>query len=253
MTSLSVVERDGILVVDSRLIAEDLGVKHSDWFQNIVLTYQTEIEQEFGILRFENGKIPEAARRGRPERFAWLTEDQSTVLMTYSKNTDRVRECKRNLVKAFSKAKNLIQEQGDRIKELQLQLELAKTQERLTENQQRLLATVHLLETVAPGLAPLALGKSDAVVTRVEYVDRVITDKGTFEGIGIGYLQQRFGFKNTKQTWSWLESIGYGKFSGKWDLQLSAVEQHKLSVEVFEELVQKFASKEGDRQLLIGE
>lgn len=40
MTDLSVFDYgDGTLVVDSRLIAEDLGLDHNDWFNNVVLNY----------------------------------------------------------------------------------------------------------------------------------------------------------------------------------------------------------------------
>ncbi|RUR74889.1 hypothetical protein PCC6912_50670 [Chlorogloeopsis fritschii PCC 6912] len=94
---------------------------------------------------------------------------------------------------------------NDRLRELELQLELAKTQERLSINQHKLLATVHLLETISPGLAPLALGNPSAVVERTEYIERVITPDGeAHEGVGITHIQRRLGFKTTKQAWAWL-------------------------------------------------
>jgi hypothetical protein len=136
---------------------------------------------------------------------------------------------------------------------LKLQVELAKTQERLSNNQQKLLATVYLLECVSPGLAPLALGKVDAVVERIEYIDRTITDQGIYEGVGITYIQKKYGFKNTTKAWEWLESVGMGKASGVWQLQLSAVESHKLPPYALAEIAKKFSNKEGDRQLLLGE
>lgn len=40
------------LVVDSRICAEMLDVKHSDWLRNIVRRYQGEIEADFGKVRF---------------------------------------------------------------------------------------------------------------------------------------------------------------------------------------------------------
>ncbi len=46
---------DGVRVVDSRLIAEALGVNHADWFRNVVLKYKDDIEAKFSLLRFENG------------------------------------------------------------------------------------------------------------------------------------------------------------------------------------------------------
>jgi len=102
-------DRNVSLVVDSRLIAEVLGVNHGDWVRNIIKKYQPEIEEDFGAIRFENGFNGVGSNGGKAEVYALLTEDQATCLMTYSKNTDQVRAAKRNLVKSFAKAKDLLQ------------------------------------------------------------------------------------------------------------------------------------------------
>ena len=57
MTNLTVSENNGVLVVDSRLIAVELGIKHGDWMRNVVAKYQSQTEQAFGQLRFENGTV----------------------------------------------------------------------------------------------------------------------------------------------------------------------------------------------------
>lgn len=101
-------DRNASLVVDSRLIAEVLGVNHGAWMTNIVKKYQAEIEQDFGKVRFENGTVVNSVGAVNTTIYALLTEDQATCLMTYSKNTDQVRAAKRNLVKSFSKAKELL-------------------------------------------------------------------------------------------------------------------------------------------------
>ena len=102
-------DRNASLVVDSRLISEVLGVIHGDWVRNIIKKYQSEIEEDFGAIRFENGFNGVGSNGGKAEVYALLTEDQATCLMTYSKNTDQVRAAKRNLVKSFAKAKDLLQ------------------------------------------------------------------------------------------------------------------------------------------------
>jgi len=150
-------------------------------------------------------------------------------------------------------AETVIPQQSDRLRELEMQLELARTQERLSNSQHKLLATVHLLETVAPGLAPLALGRPDAIITRNEYIERTITNAGTFEGVGITYIQRRFGFKSTKAAWDWLDSIGYGKDSGFWESQPALVHTPRLTPEHLEAIKTKFARKEGNRQMIFGE
>lgn len=110
MTNL-VVDRhpeDGALVVDSRLIAQELAVTHKS-FMETIRKYETETEQAFGILRFETEEIK---GRGQPGKFAYLTEDQATFLMTLSRNTPEVVRCKVLLVAQFSEAKKLLREQG---------------------------------------------------------------------------------------------------------------------------------------------
>lgn len=96
---------DNELVVDSRLIAKKLELDHHDWFNNIIKTYQTEVEQAFGVVRFKNSKPQKGSKGGRPEKYALLNEDQSFFYMTTSRNTPAVIQCKIELVKAFSKAK----------------------------------------------------------------------------------------------------------------------------------------------------
>ena len=82
MTNISVFEQNETFVVDSRVVADQLGVNHSDWFRNIIKKYESQIQQGFGVLRFENGKPQTGSKGGRPDNFAWLTEDQCLFVMT---------------------------------------------------------------------------------------------------------------------------------------------------------------------------
>ena len=52
MTNLTVNERDSVLVVDSRLIAESLGIAHKNLLATIE-KYKEQIESTFGIIAFE--------------------------------------------------------------------------------------------------------------------------------------------------------------------------------------------------------
>lgn len=109
MSDLPVFEYEGVLVVDSRLVARELGIEHEN-FMETIRSHETLVEQEFGFFRFQTGKIQ---GRGRPEKFAYLTEDQATFLMTLSRNTPEVIQCKVRLVKGFSKAKDLLRRRQD--------------------------------------------------------------------------------------------------------------------------------------------
>jgi phage regulator Rha-like protein len=85
--------------IDSRWLAQHLHNKHQSLFE-LIKNHRADFE-ELGLLRFQTGK----ATGGRPERFAMLNEDQSTLALSYSKNTPRVRQLKVMLVKAFGEAR----------------------------------------------------------------------------------------------------------------------------------------------------
>lgn len=106
MAGLDIFDDGGQLYVDSRLIAQKLAVQHESFYETL-LTYQSQIEQAFGIIRFETGKTK---GRGRPPKFAYLLEDQATFVMTLSRNSPEVVQCKIELVQAFSRAKELLRQ-----------------------------------------------------------------------------------------------------------------------------------------------
>lgn len=85
--------------VDSRLLAQHLHNKHQSLFE-LIKNHRADFE-ELGLLRFQTGEVT----GGRPEKFAMLNEDQSTLALSYSKNTPRVRQLKVKLVKAFREAR----------------------------------------------------------------------------------------------------------------------------------------------------
>lgn len=260
MNNLTVEERESVLVVDSRLVAKELGVKHGDWFRNIIIKYQQEIERDFGVFRFENGKPIKASRGGRPEQYAYLTEEQATVLMTYSRNTEKVRSCKRTLVKAFTKAKKLIQEvipqQNQEIEKLKLELEVAKAQQAAAEAQSKLMAASSALAIINPALPALVLGRPDAIITKTEVVEKtvLVNDRGkaitTYEGLSKTKLAKRYGMKRAKDVVHWLQSIG------KEDILkpgLTATACEYVPVSEIAELDRLWASRIGSRQFVIGE
>lgn len=110
MSDLEIFDDGENLYVDSRLIAERLGIEHDNFLQTIQ-GYQSQIEQAFGILLFQTGKIE---GRGRPPRYVLLSEEQSSFVMTLSRNTPEVVQCKIDLVKAFSRAKELLKQRREK-------------------------------------------------------------------------------------------------------------------------------------------
>ena len=253
---LQVIESNGDLVIDSRLIADTLGIEHRAFMQTI-RKYESKIQQSFGCVAFQMSNIEMPNGGTRTEiTHALLTEPQATLLMAFSKNTDQVVNCKISLVTAFEKAKAVIREvipaQNDRIYELELMLALATAEKESAIAQKVLLDTRKAItELTNPTVSALILGAT--IVMDKTPVERVIDSHSgrVYEGIGITAIATKLGFKTTKACWLWLDSIGFGKTSDAWELQLSAVEHHKLKPDAFERIFSMWDN--GDRQRFIGE
>ncbi|PSF27081.1 hypothetical protein C7H19_25045 [Aphanothece hegewaldii CCALA 016] len=255
MSTLTAIQREGILVVDSRSLALNLEIQHKNLLGTID-KYLTKIERGFGGVAFETREFKTLQGNNSKERIAYLTEEQATFLMTLSRNTNRVIECKLALVKAFAEAKTIINQvipsQAQEIDRLKLELQLAQTQERLLLSTSAI-ATMHGREMVA-----LILGKPDAIVTRTEKVETLVTvdERGRavakYDGIGISYLAKRYGFgSNTKACRHWLETIGVS--DSQWLTEPSLVKAQKLPREILPWLDRQYASRQGTRQGLLGE
>ena len=106
MSNLAVIEISGQNVVDSRLVAENLAIEHKS-FIRLIRKYATQL-QAFGQLGFEIATVTNSVGAINQLTFCYLNEEQATFVMTLSKNTERVVQCKLNLVKAFSDARKLV-------------------------------------------------------------------------------------------------------------------------------------------------
>jgi phage antirepressor YoqD-like protein len=100
MNSLPLAVIDGEPRIDSRLIANQLGVEHKNT-RELIQQYQVDFE-EFGVCPFETAKPTQGSLGGRPEKFALLNEDQAYLLLTYCQNTEQARTLKKRLVMSFA-------------------------------------------------------------------------------------------------------------------------------------------------------
>lgn len=144
----------------------------------------------------------------------------------------------------------VIPAQAEEIERLKLELELAKTQERLMQTTNAI-ATLH-----GSGMVALILGKPDAVVERVTEIEKTIlcNERGqpmkTYQGLSKTKLAKRYGMKKAADVVTWLESIG------KADLLQSALTTAPCQYVPFEsvaELDRDWALGQGSRQRLLGE
>ncbi|MBV7434473.1 phage regulatory protein/antirepressor Ant [Cardiobacteriaceae bacterium TAE3-ERU3] len=90
----------------SLAIAEGTEVQHKNVME-LTRKYLEDL-QLFGTLAFETRKSG-----GRPTEYAILNEPQSTLLITYLKNTEIVRKFKMSLVKAFFEAREQLRHRFD--------------------------------------------------------------------------------------------------------------------------------------------
>lgn len=89
------------LAVTSETIAQGSGIQHKNVL-DLIENRRSDFEQ-FGQTAFEarSGERRPQGGTGRPTRVALLNEPQSTLLMTFMRNTDQVVAFKVALVKAF--------------------------------------------------------------------------------------------------------------------------------------------------------
>lgn len=103
---------DSVPFTTSKVIAEYAEVQHHT-VTRFIQQHETDFK-EFGILRFE---IEEISGRGQPRKNYHLNEEQATLLMTYLKNTQKVRAFKKELVRQFySMRRELARREVERVK-----------------------------------------------------------------------------------------------------------------------------------------
>ena len=103
-TGLPLTLRNGVSLVDSRVIAEALGIEHRALIQTIK-NHQAAIESRFGAITFEMLSRNDGNLGGKQPKHALLTEDQAYFVGTLSKNNKRVLDFKGDLIIAFSNAR----------------------------------------------------------------------------------------------------------------------------------------------------
>ena len=166
-------------------------------------------------------------------------------------------ECER----IAKKATEIIPAQSQEIERLKLELELARAQESTARTQERLMQATNAIANLhGTGMVALILGKPDAILTHTEVIEKTVAvDPKTgrvlaqSDGLTIGYLTKRLGFKNNEQTWQWLNSVQLGKDSGAWAKELTAHPTLKLPRQLLPQVQRLFAYQVGNRQLLLGE
>lgn len=247
--AIEIVSQNDCLVVDSRLIADELGIEHATLLKTIKkhldrLERKEPVRFEIDVVKRPQGGTYEVS-------YCYLNEYQATLLMTFSRNTEQVLDCKEKLVDGFEKAKQIIKEvipaQSGRIRELELELELTKAKTYYMDRRDAI-RLIHGAEVLA-----LLDGRPDIVIEKVEKVTETIICKNgrnvSFEGRSTAELGKELGFKSGKELERWLEKNGHSHLVCQ---GLRVNQASYIPTENLKEVKHLF-SKARNRQLLIGE
>lgn len=100
MDKLVFIKKDDVFT-NSKIIAENAEVQHHT-VTKILRNYKSDFE-EFGKIKVRY--LVQPSKTNQKEKLYLLNEQQATLLLTYLKNTEPVREFKKNLVRQFYKMK----------------------------------------------------------------------------------------------------------------------------------------------------
>ena len=181
----------------SEIIAECAEVTHHT-IQELLRKHKADFEN-YGIIAFEMRKLD---GRGRPMKIYRLNEQQATLLITYLKNTEPVRQFKMNLVKAFF-------EMRDELSKRYLQRELEKPKRKTLTEAIKLWekAPQHAYSTLTNLLLKGATGKNKAQLMQEREsengIDSLTSDELTIyqrlEDMAIAMINLNRGYSEIKE------------------------------------------------------
>lgn len=197
MANLEVITIQDKLVVDSRLIAQELGIEHHTLLKTIK-KYLDRLERKEPV-RFEIDVVKRPQGGTYELCYCYLNEWQANLLMTFSRNTEQVLDCKEKLVDAFDKAKQVIKEvipvQNEQIEALKLALALEQE-----KNKGKMLDNT-MLQLHGKEIVLVLRGKEDQLVETEKPTIEVIDDRHNVKYKGQTctqlreYIERRFGYK----------------------------------------------------------
>lgn len=103
---LTITKVNEVDVIDSRIVAAELGVQHESIIR-VITDNEAQIMAQFGVIRFSDLKS-ENPKGGRAKKIAYLTEEQSYAVVTLARNTKEAVALKMKLVKSFMEAKKAV-------------------------------------------------------------------------------------------------------------------------------------------------
>jgi phage anti-repressor protein len=244
----NIVQHDIASLLDGWIEAERNGVQFPVPFEAAwqIAGYSTKANAKREIKNIETQNVSSKMMNVPSSNASGVTKLEDITLSVdglkdfclFSK-TPEGRQVRKYFIEAEKKWK-LVQQVAPQVAEeveiLHLKIELAKVESQRALAEKALVDTRHLIIATTPKpIADRILGVTE--ITETEYVDRTILPSGQVnDGIGITYLQKRYGFKSTKEAWTALDSIGCGKDSDVWKSQLRAVESQVIDRSILSDI-----------------
>lgn len=119
----------GELLVSSLVIAENVEQEHRAVLQ--LVRQNINDFEEFGTVAFEMQSFKDNLNRIQHREYALLNENQSTLLITYMRNSEIVKRFKIALVKAFAYMKNKLNKVPTHLETARLLVETLEREEKL--------------------------------------------------------------------------------------------------------------------------
>jgi len=181
-------------------------------------------------------RIGGRAGRKRQARFLTVAALERFCLAAHTPQGDAIRELYRQSKAKWDLVKQTAPQVASEVEVLHLQIELATIEAKRLQAERELVGFRHSIVSMCPEpIQQKILGYTEIKTT--EYVDRTILPSGQInDGVGITYLQKRYGFKSTKEAWAVLDSVGCGKDSDVWTHQLKAVESSVIDRKILSDI-----------------
>jgi hypothetical protein len=257
----SIVQQDIASLLDSWIEAEKNGIQFPVPFEAAwrMAEYSTKASAKRELKSLKKGnqfstEMLKTPGGGRSSELINLSVDglKHFCLMADTGAGEAIRQYFIEAEKKWRLVQQVAPQVADEVEILHLKLEIAK-QEAIAEVARKESQSLrHYVVTSLP--APIAdriLGVT--AVKEIEYVDRTILPSGeSNDGVGITYLQKRYGFKSTKEAWAVLELIGCGKGSDIWKPQLRAVESDVIDRSILPD-IDRLVYESKQRQPWLGE
>lgn len=183
---------DGVATTTSMRIANGTQVQHKN-IRELIEDNLPDFE-EFGRVRFETAKPPEGTNGGRPVKYAILNEEHATLLLTYMRNSDIVRDFKKRLVREFWELRRgAVIDLSDPIAAIEKQAELTqraigvakaeRARAELAETEAKMLTAA--IERDAPLVAKAEAHTANAKSINRQTFAREVQQWGTKQGINV--------------------------------------------------------------------